>query len=196
MTSMARPGGRTARVRRAVLRATGDLLAEVGLSGTDLATVARDAGVGKSTVYRRWGSTPALIADLLVEMADESSPRSRTGSLTGDLRANALLVQTTLDDRRQGRLFAAIIAAATTDPDTAQALERFYDTRITEWSPCVDEAVERGEAPAGTDGVTVIRAVSAPLYYHRLTRADPIGRDRAILAADAAVAAVVAGVFA
>lgn len=193
---MARPGGRTARVRRAVLRATGDLLAEVGLSGTDLATVARDAGVGKSTVYRRWGSTPALIADLLVEMADESSPRSRTGSLTGDLRANALLVQTTLDDRRQGRLFAAIIAAATTDPDTAQALERFYDTRITEWSPCVDEAVERGEAPAGTDGVTVIRAVSAPLYYHRLTRADPIGRDRAILAADAAVAAVVAGVFA
>lgn len=193
---MARPGGRTARVRRAVLRATGDLLAEVGLSGTDLATVARDAGVGKSTVYRRWGSTPALIADLLVEMADESSPRSRTGSLTGDLRANALLVQTTLDDRRQGRLFAAIIAAATTDPDTAQALERFYDTRIAEWAPCVDEAVERGEAPAGTDGVTVIRAVSAPLYYHRLTRTDPIGRDRAVLSADAAVAAVVAGVFA
>ena len=196
MTSMTRPGGRTARVRKAVLRATGDLLAEVGLHGTDLATVARDAGVGKSTVYRRWGSAPALIADLLVEMADESSPRSRTGSLAGDLRANALLVQTTLDDRRQGRLFAAIIAAATADPDTAQALERFYDTRIAEWAPCVDEAVEHGEAPAGTDGVAVIRAVSAPLYYHRLTRTDPIGRDRAHRAADAATCAASAGIFA
>jgi AcrR family transcriptional regulator len=195
MSSMARPGGRTARVRRTVLRATGDLLAEHGLPGVDLATVAHDAGVGKSTVYRRWGSTPALIADLLVDMADESSPRSHTGSLAGDLRANALLVQTTLDDRRQGRLFAAIIAAATIDPETAQALERFYDTRIAEWTPCVDDAVRRGEAPAGTDGVAVIRAVSAPLYYHRLTRTDPIGRDRAIVAADAATAAVGAGVF-
>ena len=193
---MTRPGGRTARVRRAVLRATGDLLADVGLQGTDLATVARDAGVGKSTVYRRWGSAPALIADLLVEMADESSPRSRTGSLAGDLRANALLVQTTLDDRRQGRLFSAIIAAATADFATARALERFYDTRLAEWSPCVDDAVARGEAPARTDGVAVIRAVSAPLYYHRLTRTDPIGPDRAVLAADAAVAAVRAGVFA
>lgn len=193
---MARPGGRTARVRRAVLRATGDLLAEHGLPGIDLATVAHDAGVGKSTVYRRWGSTPALIADLLVDMADESSPRSHTGSLTGDLRANALLVQTTLDDRRQGRLFAAIIAAATIDPETAQALERFYDTRIAEWTPCVDDAIRRGEAPVATDGVTVIRAVSAPLYYHLLTRTDPIGRDRAIVAADAAASAAGAGVFA
>jgi AcrR family transcriptional regulator len=196
MTSMTRPGGRTARVRRAVLRATGDLLADVGFHGTDLTTVARDAGVGKSTVYRRWGSTPALIADLLVEMAEESSPRSRTGSLAGDLRANAALVQTTLDDRRQGRLFAAIIAAATADPQTAQALERFYDTRIAEWTPCVEEAIERGEAPPGTDGGAVIRAVSAPLYYHRLTRTDPIGSDRAFLAADAAACAAGAGVFA
>lgn len=178
-----------------MLRATGDLLAERGLHGTDLATVAREAGVGKSTVYRRWGSAPALIADLLVEMAVESSPRSRTGTLAGDLRANALLVQSTLDDRRQGRLFAAIIAAATAEPATATALERFYDTRIAEWAPCVEEAIERGEAPAGTDAVAVIRAVSAPLYYHLLTRTDPIGRQRAALAADAATCAAGAGVF-
>lgn len=183
-------------MRAAVLQAVGDALAEHGLAGVDLADVARRAGVGKTTVYRRWGSVAALLADLLVDMAAESTPRSRTGSLLGDLEANARLVQRTLDDPRQGRLFAALIAAATSDPHTARALERFYDARIAEWSPCVDEAVERGEAPPGTDGGAVIRAVSAPLYYQHLTRTDPIGRRRAHAAARAAAAAAAAGVFA
>ena len=192
---MTRPGGRTARVRSAVLDATGDALAEGGLQALDLADVAGRAGVGKTTVYRRWGSPAALVADLLVDMAATSSPRSRTGSLHDDLQANADLVQRTLDDPRQGRLFAAIIAASTGDPRTADALERFYDVRLAEWAPCVDEAIGRGDLPAGTDATEVIRAVSAPLYYHRLTRTDPVGRHRAVTAARAAAAAARAGVF-
>ncbi len=93
-----RPGGRTARVRTAVLRAAGDVLAEQGVDRLDLSDVARRAGVGKTTVYRRWGSVTALVADLLVDMAEQSLPREETGSLLGDLRANALLVQRTLAD--------------------------------------------------------------------------------------------------
>lgn len=190
-----RPGGRTARVRRAVLDATGDALAEAGLAALDLAAIARRAGVGKTTVYRRWGSATALVADLLVDMAATSLPRSRTGSLHDDLQANARLVQRTLDDPRQGRLFAAIIAAATSDPRTADALAGFYDVRLAEWAPCVDEAVARGDLPAGTCAAEVIRAVSAPLYYHRLTRTEPVGRHRADTAARAAEAAARTGVF-
>ncbi len=193
--SMSRPGGRTARVRRDVVRAAGDLLAEHGLTGLDLGEVAARAGVGKTTVYRRWGSRSVLVADVLAEMAETSSPRSMHGSLDDDLEANAVLVQTTLDDPRQGSLFLALLAAATCDADTARSLERFYDLRIDEWSPCVRDAVERGELPAGTDADAVIRAVSAPLYYHRLTRTAPIGPSRARQAARAAAAAARASVF-
>ena len=39
-----------------MLKAVGDVLADEGLAGVDLADVARRAGVGKTTVYRRWGS--------------------------------------------------------------------------------------------------------------------------------------------
>jgi len=190
-----RPGGRTARVRRDVLRAAGDVLAGHGLAALDLGDVAERAGVGKTTVYRRWGTRSALVTDLLAEMAETSSPRSRNGSLDGDLEANALLVQTTLDDPRQGSLFGALLAAATCDVDTARSLERFYDIRVDEWASCVREAVERGELPDGTDPEAVIRAVSAPLYYHRLTRTMPIGPMRAQQAARAAAAAARASVF-
>ncbi|MEU1468370.1 TetR/AcrR family transcriptional regulator [Streptomyces sp. NPDC005761] len=190
-----RPGGRTARVRESVLRAAGDALAEQGFDRLDLADVARRAEVGKTTVYRRWSTTTGLIADLLDDMAEQSSPRTRTGSLAEDLKANARLVLSTLTDPRQGALFRSVIAAATCDARTAQALHRFYALRIEEWSGCVTEAVERGELPAGTDPDEVIRAVSAPLYYRLLASGDPLDEAAADRAADAAVVAAKAGTY-
>ncbi|MEV4921646.1 TetR/AcrR family transcriptional regulator [Streptomyces roseoverticillatus] len=190
-----RPGGRTARVRAAVLRAAGDALAEGGLAGLDLADVARRAEVGRTTVYRRWGTPANLVADLLADMAEQSLPRTETGTLLGDLRANARLVQRTLADPRQGALFKAVIAAATCDDQAAAALHRFYDTRVTEWEPCARQAVERGELPAGTDTREVVRAVSAPLYYRLLTTGEPLDEAAAERAAVAAAAAAQAGAF-
>jgi len=100
-----RPGGRTSRVRAAVLRAAGDVLAEDGFARLDMADVARRAEVGKTTVYRRSGSVTGLVADLLSDMAELPVSRTETGSVLGDLRANAVLVRWTLADPRQGRCF-------------------------------------------------------------------------------------------
>jgi AcrR family transcriptional regulator len=182
-------------VRAAVLRAAGDVLAERGFGHLDLADLARRAEVGKTTVYRRWGTVTNLVADLLADMAEQSLPRTETGSLAGDLRANARLVQRTLADPRQGALFKAVIAAATCDPRTAEALHRFYGTRIDEWAPCVRRAIDRGEVPAGTDPREVIRAVSAPLYYRLLNSGDPVDEAAADRAAEAAVSAARAGAY-
>jgi AcrR family transcriptional regulator len=190
-----RPGGRTAAVRAAVVGATADLLVEAGLAGVELSAVAERAGVGKSTVYRRWGTVPALVADLLIDMAETSLPRADTGTLRGDLLANAQLVRRTLADPRQGRLFKAIIAAATCDGQTAAALAGFYDTRLRELAPVVSDAVARGEAPEGTHTEDVLRAVSAPLYYRFLTTGTRLTSGDAQLAVDAALAAIHAGVF-
>lgn len=128
-----RPGGRTARVRESVLRAAADTLVEKGFDELDLAEIARVAEVGKTTVYRRWGSPGALAADLLDDMAAQSLPRSRTGNVRDDLRENARLVVRTLTDPRQGRLFKALIAASLCDEQAALALRRFYAVRIDEW---------------------------------------------------------------
>lgn len=190
-----RPGGRTARVRESVLRAAGDLLAEHGFAGLDPAEVAARAGVGKTTVYRRWRTPAGLVADLLTEMAETSLPHADTGSLREDLLANARLVAHTLDDPRQGRLFASLIAAAAADPGTAAALRHFYDTRLAEWSPCIAAAVSRGEIPPETNPRAVLSAVSAPLYYRLLTTGDPIDDAAATTAAEAATLAARAGLF-
>lgn len=190
-----RPGGRTARVRAAVLRAAGDLLTERGFAGLDLTEVAVRADVGKTTVYRRWRTPAGLVADLLSEMAESSLPHADTGSLRGDLLANARLVARTLADPRQGPLFKALAAAASCDSTTAVALHAFYDARLAEWSPCIAAAVARGELPDGTDSRAVLSAVSAPLYYRLLASGDPIDDQVATTAADAAALAARAGLF-
>lgn len=182
-------------MRESVLRAAGDALAERGFMRLDLGDLARRAEVGKTTVYRRWGSVTAVLADLLLEMAVESVPRTDTGSLDGDLRANARLVVKTLTDPRQGPLFRAILGAATSDDETAEALTRFYRKRIAEWASCVTDAEARGEVPRDTDAEEVIRAVSAPLYYRFMTGTGELDDAVADRAAEAAVVAAKAGVF-
>ncbi|MFD5770633.1 TetR/AcrR family transcriptional regulator [Streptomyces sp. NPDC127049] len=190
-----RPGGRTAKVRRAVLDATEETLAAGGFHTLNMDQIAAAAGVGKTTVYRRWGSPVGLVTDLLHDMAEQSLPAADTGTLAGDLRANAVLVRQTLADPRMGAVFRAVIAAAACDEECARALGGFYRTRLTEWAPVAERAVARGELPAGTDPLELLRAVSAPLYYRFAVTHEELTPADAERAATAALAAATAGAY-
>src|SRR5688572_31365663 len=80
-----RPGGRSARVRAAVLAATLELLAERGYEGAELPEIARRAGVHPTTVYRRWDTKAKLVGEALLEQAATLSPTPDTGALRTDL---------------------------------------------------------------------------------------------------------------
>ncbi|MGP3914645.1 TetR/AcrR family transcriptional regulator [Nonomuraea sp. NBC_00507] len=190
-----RPGGRTARVRAAVLEATQDELVEHGFHGLTMDQVAARAGVGKTTVYRRWGSPAGLVTDLMIELADQSTPHADTGSVETDLRANALAVCEAVNDGRLGATFQAMIAAATSNPQAAGALRAFYLRRIEEWAGAVELAVRRGELPRGTDAMEVIRAVSAPLYYRLVVTREPVTPEVAERSVQRTLAAARAGAF-
>ncbi|GAA4059720.1 TetR/AcrR family transcriptional regulator [Nonomuraea soli] len=190
-----RPGGRTARVRAAVLEATQDELVERGFHGLAMDQVAARAGVGKTTVYRRWGGPAGLVADLMDSLATESAPHADTGTIEGDLLENARNVLGAITDARLGATFQAVIAAATCDEEASRALHGFYTRRIEEWARVVDLAVERGELPAGTDGGEVIRAVSAPLYYRLVVTREEVTGDVAARVAGQVLAAARAGAF-
>ncbi|GGT57700.1 transcriptional regulator [Streptomyces purpureus] len=191
-----RPGGRTAKVRAAVLEATRDALVAEGFHALHLDRIASAAEVGKTTVYRRWGSPVGLVADLLRDMAEQSVAASDTGSLEGDLTANADLVRRTLTDPGSAPLFHAVIAAAACDGDCAAALNGFYTTRLKEWAPVVTRAAERGEIPASTDATELLRAVAAPLYYRFAISHEPLTEETAARAVRAALTAAQAGVYA
>jgi len=85
-----RPGGRSARIQRAVHDAVIRLDREQGRDALTVPLVAGVAGVAVTTIYRRWGDLDALLADVAAERFRDAPSPEKTGSLPGDLRAWAL----------------------------------------------------------------------------------------------------------
>ena len=71
----------------AVLEATRDLLVEAGYQGTTVIAIARRAGVGAPTIYRRWPSKEALVEDAAFGHPQPAPVPEPTGDLHADLRA-------------------------------------------------------------------------------------------------------------
>ncbi|MEV3927786.1 TetR/AcrR family transcriptional regulator [Actinomadura coerulea] len=188
-----RPGGRTARVRDAVREATLAVLSEHGYQGLTVEAVAARSRVHKTTVYRRWKNADGLIADALGIAAAEPWPIPDTGTLAGDLRALARLVTSGFADPVEGPVSRAFVLAAAQSGDAARSLHAFFARRHEQSAVIVRRAVERGEVPAGTDAVEVVRLAVAPLYYRLFITGEPVDEQAADRAAASAGAAARAG---
>src|SRR5687767_4303129 len=122
----ARPGGRTARTRDAVLTATLELLAEAGYDTFSIDQVAARAGVHKTTIYRRWATEDDLIADATRQRSREQVPVPDTGTFHGDLRALARSVAANIRSPTVRMLTANVVAASSSSPELASETRRFW----------------------------------------------------------------------
>ncbi|MBF6468317.1 TetR/AcrR family transcriptional regulator [Nocardia beijingensis] len=165
-----RTGGRSARVREAVLTATLDQVAEHGIEGLTVGDVAARAGVALTTIYRRWGTRTALIAEAVTELAAAANPAPDTGSLRGDLQQLAEQISHLISRPGLARLVGTTIALSA-DPEVAAARHRFWEDRFQRSSQVIARAVERGELAEDVDPREVLETLSAPLYF-RLLVAD------------------------
>ncbi|MFH8260385.1 TetR/AcrR family transcriptional regulator [Streptomyces roseolus] len=190
-----RPGGRTARTRAAVRDAVLTGLAEHGYPSLTVEYLAEHSGVHKTTLYRRWGSVEGMVADALDLAGEDEWTPPDTGSLAGDLRALAHEVVDGFRDPADAAAPTAFVGAAFQSPRAADALRAFYGERFRRCEAVVARAVDRGEAPVGTDAGAVVRAVSAPLFLRLFVTREAVDERLADQAADAALAAVTAGVF-
>ena len=125
MTSPTRPGGRSAAVRSAVYDAVLTLLRQPDWSRVSLAMVARRAGVNTATLYRRWGSLPNLVGEVLSARLAVTSPLPDTGTLRGDVHAYAAKIAADLADPQGIVLLraAVLIGTGAHDLDRDNALD-------------------------------------------------------------------------
>jgi AcrR family transcriptional regulator len=166
---------RSEKARQAILQAAADLLLDQGGGQVSMDAVADRAGVSKATIYRWWTSKERLALDALSEWAAVASPPRDTGTLRGDLLA---LVRPWVHDirRRQfGRVIAALITEAQSDPEFAADYRRhFLDHRREPMRAAFMRAIERGEAPAELDIEVALDLVYGPLYHRLLHGHSPL----------------------
>ncbi|MFJ9367989.1 TetR/AcrR family transcriptional regulator [Nocardia sp. NPDC101769] len=189
-----RPGGRTARTRTAVLDATLAELAEIGYGSASLDRIAQRANVAVSTIYRRWGSLEALIRDAADQLATEFTLPD-TGDLEQDLRYIAgAIVRLRGNPAHQGWL-DCMVSTAVRDPAARSTLTAAINDRAERAAVAVLRAIDRGEVPADTDPIQVIRWLAAPIYQRIYLTGEPIDIDLADRCAAIAAHAARAGLL-
>ncbi|MGW2410878.1 TetR/AcrR family transcriptional regulator [Streptomyces tubercidicus] len=189
-----RPGGRTARTRKAVLAAVFQELEDGGFAGLTMEKVAQRAGIHVATLYRRWRSIEGLVCELLAERSSDV-PLPDTGSLPEDLRVLARSIADFYGEARMSCLIEAVVSAAARDPQAAAVMRSVFGERLALAGRMVRRAVERGELPADTDPEAVMSALGAPFSYRILIARRPVDRDLADSAATAVWAAARAGAY-
>jgi AcrR family transcriptional regulator len=168
-----RPGGRSARVRAAVLSATLEVLVETGYDAMSVDAVAARAGVHKTTVYRRWPTKAALVAAAAADRSEQLVPVPDTGSLVGDLTALGHSIADNLSSELGSALARTIIAAASASAEVAEVNREFWTVRLALTETIVDRAVDRGEVSADVDRRAVIETLIGPIYVRLLLTGEP-----------------------
>lgn len=167
-----RTGGRSARVREAVLRATLDALLAGGADDLTIRDVAQRAGVHETSVYRRWGTRANLILDAVLGEVQAAVPVPDTGSLRGDLlallSAIAAFITTPLGQ--------VLLRLALRDdlPEDRDVRERFWAERFTTGRTVLQRAQDRGELRPGTNSQLTVETLLGALYVRLLLTREPI----------------------
>ncbi|ATE55292.1 TetR family transcriptional regulator [Actinosynnema pretiosum] len=142
-----RPGGRSARVRGQVLAAVLELLARDGLRGLRYEEVAELAGVHKTSVYRRWPTRDALVAEALSDFAERNAPLPDTGDLRADL-VEYLCALGAVAGSPQGRALNALRwAGISEEGELRELLRGVWAGRLESLQRRLDRAVADGQLP-------------------------------------------------
>jgi len=176
-----RPGGRSARVQASVHGAVRELLAERIRTDVTVPLIAARAGVTPSTIYRRWGDLPELLADVAVARMRPDAPPVDTGNLRGDLHAWVEQYLEEISSAPGRAMMRDTLAASVPEALPIQCGSYTADTLAL----MLVRARQRGEPTPSVDAL--LDGVVAPLVYRLLFGTQAPGVDYAKNLVDAVV---------
>lgn len=166
---------RSVRAEAAVLEAAAELLLAQGLAAVSMDAIAARAGVSKATIYRWWPTKESLALDALFHDWAGVPAVGDTGSLRGDLLKLLRPWVRLASARPYGRVIAALLTEAQTDPEFASEYRaRFVKPRREQGRAIFRRAIEGGEIPPGTKIEVALDLLYGPIYHRLLHGHAPL----------------------
>ena len=161
---------------RAILKATMELLAEDGFGGLSIEAVAARAGVGKTTVYRRWPSKIPLVVDALTHMKPPMATRIPEDMTTRDALMRFLTELTrSRGNEPNARILAGLVDAMSRDAELAEAVRAgLVSGRRRVVFDLIERGIERGEIRSDVDVEVVADVLVGPIIMRTLITGRPI----------------------
>jgi AcrR family transcriptional regulator len=169
---MGRP--RDERVRRCVLETVREQLQHGSLCTLSMEGIARQAGVGKQTLYRWWPTLADVALEALIGEASEHCPVPDTGNLENDLRT-FLRGAFQAIQQRSGPLLRCLMVEAQKNADfRARFCSRFIRIRQDALAKLISRSASSAEFRS-----LVIDMIFGTLWYRLLIGHRPLDDDAA-----------------
>jgi AcrR family transcriptional regulator len=170
MTSTDRKPGRPrdASVDAAIIQAALEMLDEVGLQAVSMDGVAARAGVGKATIYRRWGSREDLLIDAVASLVG-TVEIPETDDVRADLVTLLVRLRTFMAEMKGGSIFPWLIGevAAATDVGRPYA-EAVILPRRAMIAQVISRAIENGSLRPDLDVQLAVDMISGPALLRKM----------------------------
>jgi AcrR family transcriptional regulator len=182
---------RDAEAEERILESAMELLGVLGYNGMSIEAVAAQAGVGKTTVYRRWPCKGRLVVDALAKYicAEQVKLRPRS-SLRENLRAYVGSVAAMMQTPVARNTMAGLAPDLVMKPDVAAAYqEGCVGPKRDSLQELLESAATRGEVPTGTQAGLATDILLGAIVWRSLFSDEPLDEEFC----DALVDRVVAG---
>ena len=153
-------------VDRKIAQAALDLFGEAGWAGFAMERVARRAGVGKASLYLRWNSKEALLADA-VTMRMSGVADADTGTLRGDLTELAVQMLG-LYAGPSSRAALRLSLEACAIPGVAEHYDGIRRSQVLAARAIVRRGIDRGELAPDAPVTLLLDTLTGGAMMHAL----------------------------
>ena len=165
----ARPAGRprSEKAEKAIIEATLDLLADgMGISELSIEAIAAKAGVGKTTIYRRWSNKEDLVVDALATLRAPLPPL-RGESVRDDLIVLLDVMRSEAGETRSRCVMNIAMSEADRYPRlTERFLKRAVEPRREALRSVIERGIASGELKAGLDVEMGVAMLSGAMLWY------------------------------
>jgi AcrR family transcriptional regulator len=159
-----------------ILNAALSRLVRWGYAQLRVDDVAADAGVAKTTLYRRWASKEALVADVMRRLYLDRVQAADEGSLRADLVALLRESYELLFDG-PGHMVEDLVRESGASRELAVVIRSTTDARRRAFRQVMNRGVARSELDPSIDHELVIDLLVGPLWTRLLVTDTPLTKD-------------------
>jgi AcrR family transcriptional regulator len=168
---------RDEQVHKAILSAALEEVSELGFRAAGVEGIAIRAGVGKTTIYRRWPNKAAVVMDAFLAQLGQDTAFPETQRAIDSMRLQ-LKAQAKAFRGKYGSLVRALLGEAQFDPELAKAFaERWRMPRRRVATEMLQRAIQDGDIRPDIDIDVVIDTLYAPLYYRLQIKSGPLSDE-------------------
>lgn len=173
----ARPGRpRDSALHARILASAAALVVRDGYARVTIQAIARHAGVGKATIYRRWPSKGTLVLEAIASIFSIDAPD--TGNVRADLAAHIRQIVAGVTDSIYGAAIPGLHADLARDPDLADDFRRICVLPTREASiATIERAVQAGNLPSDVDFDMLADLFGSLVFFRTLVLNTPIEDD-------------------